>query len=163
MVNVSLPLVTSIGDEAFNGCFSLHNIYLGDAPTLGERVFDGVNFRGNIPNLHHHPEYTTHFSSNDWTAMNKNEVVRPFSEPVAISSGAASATLRIRHAAKTAGDDWTYTVEQSTDLAAWAEATPSASDSNTADSVVTKSRTVPASTPTAFYRVQAKPNFFGTD
>jgi hypothetical protein len=147
--------------QHFQNCTSLKNVYLGEAPGL----FNDDAFTNTHADLtiHHHPEYRDHFANGHWQPLNKNEVIRPFSGPVGIASGTDSATLRIRHAAKTSGDDWTYTVEQSTDLAAWAEATPSASDSNTADSVVTKSRTVPASTPAAFYRVQAKPNFFGTD
>ena len=146
----------------FHNCTALKHVYIGGAPELPYAdAFTGTHADLTI---HHHPEYETHFASGNWQPLTKNKVVRPFSEPVDIAPGSGTATLSIRHAASSgSNDDWTYTVEQSTDLAAWAEAAPTASDSNTADSVVTKSRTIPANAAAAFYRVQAKPNFFGTD
>ena len=174
LTTVSLPGATSIEGWAFSYCNALTGIYLGRNPTLGNNAF--VNTHTDLT-IHHHPEYRNHFASGNWAtysimqvsrSLKKNEVVRPYLEPVRLLDNPD--TIEVIIYRKLKGDredpeDWTYTVEQSTDLQVWTTVTPtmnarSISGDNRVDF---RHFSRDTSATAAFYRVHATPNFFSTD
>ena len=159
---VFLPKAQSIEPFTFFNCFKLKGIYLGS----DAKISHVIAFQDTPADLtiHYHPEHKDHFTSGSWaeTGKNFNEVVRPFAQPVEIAADGSDAVLRIRHADKAEGDDWTYAVEHSTNLSdreGWADAAPSSSGSATADGIVTKTRRFDGAASAAFFRVGASPTF----
>ena len=161
MTSVSLPRATSIKKQAFAYNRSLKHVYLGDFPVLENA--DAFTSTHTDLTIHHHPGNDTHFASGNWRTLKKNEVIRPFAEPLVLINYSDNVELRI-HRVQVGGfndpEDWTYTIERSTDLSAWATATPT----NTARAGGTFRidwRTIQKTknTTAAFYRVQASPNF----
>ena len=161
LTSVSLPRATSIKKQAFAYNRSLKHVYLGDFPVLENA--DAFTSTHTDLTIHHHPGNDTHFASGNWRTLKKNEVIRPFAEPLVLINYSDNVELRI-HRVQVGGfndpEDWTYTIERSTDLSAWATATPT----NTARAGGTFRidwRTIQKTknTTAAFYRVQASPNF----
>ena len=163
---ISLPEATSLYFRAFSECAALKHVYLGGFPTLGNaNVFTGTHADLTI---HHHPDHAMDFANGNWSALHKNEVIRPFSEPVDLLLEPDGAVLRIRRGrtgAPSGIEDWSYTVERSSDLnnpESWDEDEPT-EEATARGEYNTDWRTFDASASAAFYRVQAKPNFFGID
>ena len=157
---VSLPRATSIKKQAFAYNRSLKHVYLGDFPAL-ENV-DAFTSTHTDLTIHHHPGNDTHFTSGNWGTLKKNEVIRPYLDPVGIVDLSDTVELRIRRARKGGfndPEDWSYTVERSTNLQTWVDITSTQVSRAAGGDVRIDWHKFNKTTHAAFYRVQASPNF----
>lgn len=165
-----LPKVTSIGSNAFSNSSAFTKLYLGQAPSLGSNAF--FNTHKDL-SIYYHPNYRAYFSSGAWASLNSLEVVKPFLRPVQLGPYANGFDIKIYRifngVYKEDQEDWNYSLEISTDLQKWSPAESRKTRiaiyglEGTNDNLRVDWIELDKASPTAFYRVQATPNFMSSD
>lgn len=175
LIKLSLPKATSIGYSAFQNCSSLESVFLPEVESLEYRAFSFCSsltkvYLGKVPELgshvfklgsasltiYHHAE---HLDGGEWADYKKQVVARPFAGLVASSKRGAETSVGIPYAS--GQKDWSHAVERSTDLRDWVETKADSIQTLNFGSFTVESHTFDETgVRSAFYRVQAKPEFF---